>query len=36
LVWLPHLNMLLDERLETRLENEKQWFYEESGLHIVW
>ncbi|MCL2548482.1 MAG: hypothetical protein FWE76_04870 [Symbiobacteriaceae bacterium] len=36
LVWLPHLNMLLDERLETRLENEKQWFYEESGLHIIW
>ena len=36
IVWFPEHNLLLDERLEIRLEAEKGWFYENSGLKITW
>ena len=36
LVWLPQQKIIIDERLETRLEQERAWFYEHSGLSVTW
>jgi len=36
MLWLPRQHLLIDERLETRLETQKRWFYEESKMQIVW
>ena len=36
LIWLPQQKIIIDERLETRLEQERTWFYEHSGLSVTW
>lgn len=36
LLWLPHQKMIIDERLETRLQEERSWFYSHSGLSAAW
>jgi len=36
MVWIPQRNYLIDERLETRLQSEQRWFFEHSGMQILW
>ena len=35
-LWLPELRLLIDERLESRLEQQRDWFTEHSGLSAAW
>ena len=36
MLWSPERKVLIDERLEVRLEDERQWFYRHSGLKLNW